>query len=92
MILNHDCFRAVLLYIEEKCVYEDTKFGRRMHEVSYSEICNAHSLQNYSVEDKSYIITILFEGGFIAGYTIPPNSFRKFRVKTIVYIISKRDI
>lgn len=34
MILNHDCFRAMLLYIETHCVFEDTKRGRAMHEVT----------------------------------------------------------
>lgn len=59
MILNHDCFRAILLYIEDKCVYEEIKNKKRMHEVSYYELINAESLSVFDDNDIHYIVSKL---------------------------------
>lgn len=31
MVLNTDCFRDILKYIEKHCIYEDTDRGRKIH-------------------------------------------------------------
>lgn len=83
MVLNHDCFRAMLLYIETHCVFEDTKRGRAMHEVTFVELCRAEELNNYSSEDKYYIVSMLFEGGFVHGFVIPKGRYHNFDIANI---------
>lgn len=85
MVLNIDCFRDILRYIEQHCVYEDTDRGRKMHTVSYNEICKTDMLSEYDNETKHYIISKLFEGNFINGYFIPKNKPETF---THAYITS----
>lgn len=83
MVLNHDCFRAVLLYIETHCVFEDTKRGRAMHEVTFVELCRAEELKDYSDEDKLYTVSMLFEGNFVRGYVIPKDCYHNFKIAII---------
>lgn len=79
MKLNKDCIRDILLYVEEHCVYEDDKrFGHRLHEVTFNELCNAEKLSQYSQDDKHYTVEKLFEGNFIKGYVIPKGTHDKF--------------
>lgn len=85
MVLNTDCFRDILKYIEKHCIYEDTDRGRKMHNVSYNEICKASELSEYDNETKHYTITKLFEGNFINGHFIPQNKPETF---THAYITS----
>lgn len=84
MVLNKDCVRDTLIYIEQNCIYyDDPKFGHRLHEVTFNEICKTEELSKYSQDDKYYTIQKLFEGNYIKGYVIPKNSYDKFRYANI---------
>ena len=84
MVLNKDCIRDILIYIEEKCVYyDDKRFGHMLHEVTFNEICKAEELSQYSKDDKYYTVQKLFEGHFIKGYVIPKDCYDKFNYANI---------
>lgn len=57
MKLNKDCVRDILIYIEEKSVYEEIGMGKkRLHIVSFDELCKSNSIDhgndiiNYALE------------------------------------------
>lgn len=85
MVLNQDCFREIILYIEQHNVPEIIHGKQRMHEVSFHELCNAPELNHFTNEDKHYIITKLFEGEYVNGSYIPNNNLENF---SIAYISS----
>ena len=62
MVLNKDCIRDILIYIEEKCVYyEDKRFGHMLHEVTFNEICKAEELSQYSKDDSvKYYLELIY--------------------------------
>lgn len=63
MVLNKDCVRDTLIYIEQNCIYyDDPKFGHRPHEVTFNEICKTEELSKYSQDDKYYTIQKLLKG------------------------------
>lgn len=75
MKLNKECIRDMLLYIEEHCIYyEDTRFGKSLHEVSLKELTEVDELSQYSYDDKYYTLQKLFEGQYIQGRIIPDNN------------------
>lgn len=73
MELNFNCFRKILLYVEKYCVYEDTVNGRKMHEVSLYELCNADELKEFDEETKHYTVAKLFEGNYVEGKFVVNN-------------------
>ncbi len=79
MVLNKECIRDILIYIEKYCVYyDDPKFGHRLHEVTFHELCESSELSEYNSDDKYYTVQKLFEGHYIKGYVIPKDSYDKF--------------
>lgn len=78
MVLNQDCFRDVILYIQFHTIKETINEKPRMHEVTYYELCNSNELDQYTNDDKHYIITKLFEGKYINGTYIPNNNLDNF--------------
>ena len=83
MTLDYNCFRKILIYIEKHCVYESTANGRRMHEVSFHEICNADELEEFDEETKHYIVSKLFSDYYVNGRTIPKDDYENFSVAFI---------
>lgn len=47
------------------------------------ELCRAEELNNYSSEDKYYIVSMLFEGGFVHGFVIPKGRYHNFDIANI---------
>ena len=89
MILNEDCFRDVILYIESNCVYETVNGKKKMHEVSYNEILKTNSLIKFCEDDKRYIISKLFEGEYVTGYVIPKNNYLNYNMASIAGLTMK---
>lgn len=89
MTLDYNCFRKILLYIEEHCVYENAINGRKMHEVSFYEICNADKLKEFNEETKRYIVSKLLCDGYVNGKTIPKNDYENFSVAFISSLTMK---
>ena len=87
MVLDHECFRAILLYRERNCYY-DTQSEKQM-DISFYKICNAEELKIYSNDNKHYIVSKLFEGGYVNGYVIPKNNFETFRRANITSLTLK---
>lgn len=83
MVLNQDCFREIILYIETHNIPETIHGKRRLHEISYHEICNAEELSHFTNDDKHYIITKLFEASYVNGTYIPSNNLENFHVAYI---------
>lgn len=52
MKLDKDCIREVLLYVEEHCVFEISKFSKkRIHNVSFYELTQASELSNFTEDN-----------------------------------------
>jgi len=84
MKLDKDCIRAVLLYIENHCIYEVNKFGdKRMHIVNLHELTGSKELSVFPENDIRYTIAKLFEGYYIEGDLIPKNSGVNFDIVRI---------
>ena len=78
MVLNQECFREIIIYIEQHNIPEIIHGKQKMHEVSFYELCNASELNNFTVEDKHYIVTKLFEGQYVNGTYIPSTNLENF--------------
>ena len=89
MVLDYDCFRDILKYVEKYCIYEDAQKSRKMHEVTYYEICNASELSEYDDSTKKYTIAKLFEGEYIKGYVVPQNKPETFSAAFINSVTMK---
>ena len=76
MILDHECFRSILLYCERNCYY-DTQ-TKKQTKVSLNEIYNVEELKIYSNDNKHYVVSKLFEGGYVNGNYIPANKPETF--------------
>lgn len=87
MILNKECVRDTLLYIEEHCTYyDDKRFGHMLHEVSLKELTECEYLKQYDYDTIHYTLEKLFEGRFIQGNYIPndaPHTFNIAYVKAL---------
>lgn len=76
MVLNKDCVRDVLIYIEKHCVYyEHERFGHSLHEVTLKELTEADELSQYVYDDIHYTLQMLFEGNYIKGRYIPDDPY-----------------
>ncbi len=74
MKLNKDCVRAVLIYIEEHCIYEEDKSGNKiMHIVNLRELLESKEISSFQEDDVRYTIVKLLEGDYIKGSLIPKN-------------------
>lgn len=81
MILDKDCVRDTLFYIEQHCVYyDDKRLGRRLHEVSIKELSESDELSTYDYDTIHYTLEKLFEGNYIQGYFIPNNAPHTFKI------------
>jgi hypothetical protein len=78
MVLNKDCFRDILKYIECHCKYENTNHGRKMHEVSFFEICNTEELSHYDDETKHYVFQNYLKINISMGALFPKISQKHF--------------
>ncbi len=75
MKLNKDCVRAILIYIEEHCIYEEDKSGNKtMHIVNLRELLESKEISDYKEDDIRYTIVKLLEGDYIKGNLIPKNN------------------
>lgn len=81
MRLNKDCIRDLLLLVENKCVYyEHPKVGKRLFTLSFKQICQSDEMKNYNEDVIRYTISKMFEGNYVEGCVIPPNSHLKFKM------------
>lgn len=70
MILNYECFRDVLLYIEEQ---DNMDLDGNFRRIMLKDI-KEHFSYKYAEEDVQYSVKNLFDGGFIEGsYSINAN-------------------
>ncbi len=70
MILNYDCFRDVLLYIEEQ---DNMKLNGDFKRIMLKDIKD-HFSGKYTEEDVQYCVKNLFDGRFLEGsYSIDDN-------------------
>ena len=87
MILDKECIRDTLLYIEKHCVYyDDKRFGHRLHDVSLKELSECDDLKKYDYDTIHYTLEKLFEGRFIDGCYVPnnaPHTFRSARIDAL---------
>lgn len=84
MKLNKDCIRAILIYIEDHCIYEVDKFNKkRMHIVNLHELTQSVDVSIFLEDDIKYTIVKLLEGGYIIGSLIPKNSGVNFDIINI---------
>lgn len=84
MVLNQECFRDIILYIQDHTEKEIINGKPRMHEVTYYEITNAPNLACYTNDDKHYIVTKLFEGGYVNGnYSPNLENFQRARMSSL---------
>jgi len=75
MKLNKDCIRAVLIYIEEHCIYEEDKGDNKtMHIVNLHELLESKEISDFKEDDIRYTIVKLLEGDYIKGSLIPKNN------------------
>lgn len=65
MKLNQDCLRAVLLYLEANCGYEED--SSKVKCIGFRKVCNTEELQDYNHNDIIYCIEKLFEANYING-------------------------
>lgn len=81
MVLDKECIRNTLLYIEKHCkYYDDKRFGHILHEVSLKELTECEDLKQYDYDAIHYTLEKLFEGRFIQGNYIPSNAPHTFHI------------
>lgn len=83
MILNYDCFRDVLLYIEEQ---DNMELNGDLKRIMLKNIKGYFS-GKYTEEDVQYSIKNLFDGGFLEGeYVMDANHhFNSCKIYDVTY-------
>lgn len=87
MKLDKDCIRKVLLYIEEHCIFETDKFGKKkIHIVGLHELAESNELSEFDEDNIRYTIVKLMEGDYIKGGFIPKDSGLNFKIVQITQL------
>lgn len=87
IVFNKDCIRAVLIYIEDHCIFETDKFGEKtMHIVGFHELTKSDELSGFHEDNIRYTIVKLLEGNYIKGSFIPKDSGLNFQIVRITQL------
>lgn len=84
MVLNKDCVRDILLYVEKHCVYyDDKRRGRTMYEIRFAELIDCEELKPYDYDTIHYALEHLFKDEYIEGSISPQNAIHTFKIAHI---------
>lgn len=74
MMLNKDCVRDILMYIEKNNIYKQNSFGKdQLHAVSFDELCETDSI-NYENDIIHYALEKMEEHNLIKFNNIKNHS------------------